>query len=63
MKKSEKKEGKEEKKRLPWRKAVMLEVGLVAIITGRSQLAPLAYTRITTITTSTKDKRERKESD
>lgn len=37
----------------------MLEVGLVAIITGRSQLAPLAYTRITTITTNTKDKRER----
>jgi len=57
------KKGRKKKKRLPWRKAVMLEVGLVAIITGRSQLAPLAYTRITTITTSTKDKRERKESD
>ena len=48
------------KKKMPWRKAVMLEVGLVAIITGRSQLAPLAYT---IITTATREKRERKESD
>lgn len=54
------KNGRKGKKRLPWRKAVMLEVGLVAIITGRSQLAPLAYTRITT---ATREKRERKESD
>ena len=34
----------------------MLEVGLGAIITGRPQLAPLAYTRITT---ATREKREK----